>query len=123
MRKTRMLVAICFVLIVTPMLMGARFIALVVTTNPGGVKGQIQGAGAYGLENTDTFMQVNYTATNSGTGATPNFNDATGGGNWTVLLPVFAGTYNPNKATLYYVDGNNNMQTLPTTDINNYRVQ
>ena len=122
MRKTQRLVAICFVLIVTPMLMGARSITWMVTANPGGFKGQIQGSGAYTLDNTDKFMKMNYTTTNSGTGATPKGDDATGGGTWKVTLAVPAGTYNPNTATMYYADGNNKLQTFPSTINNNYAV-
>lgn len=123
MRKMRLLVAICFALIVTPMLMGARQITWSVTTNPGGIKGQIQAGGNYTLENTDKFMKVNYTTTNVGTGATPSLDDATGGGTWKVLQTVPAGTYNPNKATVYYADGNNNMQNFPSTIKGNYTVK
>ena len=123
MRKTRMLVAICFVLIVTPILMGARFLSLGVTANPGGVKGSIQGDGTYTLNKTDKFVRVNYTATNSVTKAMPSFNDATGGGKFKVTMTVPAGTYNPNDATLYYMDDKNVLQTLPVQDTTNYVVK
>ena len=124
MRRTRMLVAICFVLIVTPMLMGARAVGIVVMPNPGGNKGEINGNGFYTLENTDNFTKVEYIATNSGTLVDKKGEDATGGGSWTkTLLAVPAGTYNPNVATLYYTDGNAQIGTLDTTDTNNYTVK
>ena len=124
MRRTRMLVAICFVLIVTPMLLGAHAIGIVVTPNPGGNKGQIKGEGFYTLDATDTFVMVTYATTDSGTGITTSANDATGGGGWAkTILAIPAGTYNPNKATLFYTDVNNKVQNFPTTDKNNYVVK
>lgn len=112
MRKMRILVAMCFLLIVTPMLMGARSITWSVTTNPGGNKGQIQGSGSYTLNATDTFVVMEYVSTNLGTAVQYKGADGTGGGTWSRTLTVPAGMYSPNTVTMYYNDANNVLQSF-----------
>jgi hypothetical protein len=115
MRKMRMLIATCFVLIVTPMLMGARSITWSVTPNPGGVLGKIQAGGSYTIDMTDTFVVVNYETANMQLGKMYSGADGAGGGTWSCTLTVPAGPYSPNKATLYYKDANGNLGMVPSS--------
>ena len=111
MRKTKALVALCFMLLVTPIVMGVPTVTMTVTPNPGGLKNTLLGSGTYMMGKNETLTKIMYIATLKGTQQTTQLDATITGANWSSTLTVAAATYNPSSNTIYWVDALNNPQT------------
>ena len=58
MRKTKALVALCFMLLVTPIVMGVPTVTMTVTPNPGGLKNTLLGSGTYMMGKNETLTKI-----------------------------------------------------------------
>ena len=118
MRKTRALVAVAFMLLVTPMLMGATVSITAVTPNPGKQANTLAANGAFALGANEKIMYINFAAVvkNSNPVQANIVGASTANNTWTASLLVAPTTYNPCIPTLYYSDANNNMQTAKDTN-------
>ena len=118
MRKTRALVAVAFVLLVMPMLMGATITITAINPNPNKMANTLAANGSYTLangESTTSFYFMAYlkgTTQTTGLAPTPDAAKKT----WTVSLTVAPVTYNPCWVFLFYKDVNNMPQA--TNDSN-----
>ena len=111
MRKTRALVAVAFVLLATPMLMGATITMPTVTP----AKGSLSGNGIWSVDAKagETYYAIEFRSYVKGTQNIIGGAGAPVGGNWSATVsPIAASTYNPTKAKLYYADARVIIQTV-----------
>ena len=114
MRKMRALVAICFMLLVTPILMGADITLVTVTA----AKGSLSGNGAWSVDAKagEKYYGIQFVGYVKGTTNYIGGNGAPAGANWSATVsPIAAGTYNPTQVILFYYDGKNVRQQTPPT--------
>ena len=116
MRKTKVLVALSFMVLVTPMVMGATITLANVTANPGGVKNRLDGDGSYTLANKEEYAVTTFQATDKTTGQINNIAGNKNGLNWSATLNCGPATYNPCEAKLYFLDAKGKAQEAKDTN-------
>ncbi|MFO0795971.1 MAG: hypothetical protein U0804_00765 [Gemmataceae bacterium] len=110
-----------------PMLMAPCVASMTITPNPAPAPtaNKLKGQGFYTVGANEMFGFIKFETTLKGTtqvtSATANTN--AGLKSWDSTLQVAAGTYNPTKAIVHYLDANMKSQTTVTTSIDDQIVK